>query len=108
MVIQMVENYYFLEQPDKARELGLKLADGLLDASRFYLEFYDYASSSFEGCHRCIVYLSDVFKQYGDKDLSDHLLDSLELLIRVATGDLEPEGDRAAAPDPVDSLEVEE
>ena len=108
MVIQMVENYYFLEQPDKARELGLKLADGLLDASRFYLEFYDYASSSFEGCHRCIVYLSDVFKQYGDKDLSDHLLDSLELLIRVATGDLEPEGDRAAAPDTVDSLEVEE
>ena len=96
MVIQMVENYYFLGATDKARELGLKLADGLLDASRFYLEFYDYAPSSFEGCHRCIVYLADVFKQYGDKDLSDQLLDSLELLLRVATGRVDPEEDVVA------------
>ena len=107
MVIQMVENYYFLGEKDKARELGLKLADGLLDSSRFYLEFYDYASSSFEGCHRCIVYLADVFKEYGDKDLSDRLLDSLELLVRVATGRLEPEQDRAAAPDSVEVTESE-
>ena len=98
MVIQMVENYYYLGERDRARELGLKLADGLLDSSRFYLEFYDYAASSFDGCHRCLVYLADVFKQYGDKELSDKLLDSLELLIRVATGDLDPEID--AAPDP--------
>ena len=93
MVIQMVENYYFLGQADKARELGLKLADGLLDSSRFFLEFYDYASSSFEGCHRCIIYLADVFKQYGDRELSDRLLDSLEILVRAATGGLEPEAD---------------
>ena len=87
--------------------MGLKLADGLLDASRFYLEFYDYASSSFEGCHRCIVYLADVFKEYGDKDLSDRLLDSLELLVRVATGRLEPEQGSAAAPDSVEVTEAE-
>ena len=103
MVVQMVEDYYFLGEKDKARELGLKLADGLLDSSRFYLEFYDYASSSFEGCHRCILYLADVFKQYGDNELSDRLLDSLELLVRVATGRLDPEEDRAAP----DSVAVE-
>ena len=101
MVVQIVEDYYFLGEKDKARELGLKLADGLLDSSRFYLKFYDYAASSFEGCHRCILYLADVFKQYGDNELSDRLLDSLELLVRVATGRLEPEEDRAAAPDSV-------
>ena len=105
MVVQMVENYYFLGEKDKARKLGQKLADGLLDTSRFYLEFYDYASSNFEGCHRCILYLADVFKQYGDNDLSDRLLDSLELLVRVAAGSLDPEEDRAAAPD---TVEVEE
>ena len=104
MVIQMVETYYFLGEKDKARELGLKLADGLLDSSRFYLEFYDYAPSSFEGCHRCIVYLADVFKQYGDKELSEQLLDSLELLLRVATGDFDPETDDVAA----DTTVVEE
>jgi len=96
MVIQMVENYYFLGDKDKARELGLKLADGLLDASRFYLEFYDYAGSSYESVHRCILYLADVFKQYGDKELSDHLLDSLELMLRIATGSLDPEAEVAA------------
>ena len=69
----------------------------LFRSSRFYLEFFDYASSSFEGCHRCIVYLADVFKQYGDKDLSDQLLDSLELLLRVATGRFDSEEEDAVA-----------
>ena len=95
MVIQMVENYYFLGEKDKARELGMDLANDLLDTSRFYLELYEYSSSNFEGCHRCLMYLADVFKQYGDKDLSDSILDSLELLVRVATGALDVEGESA-------------
>jgi tetratricopeptide (TPR) repeat protein len=94
MVVQMVECYYFLGQKDKARDLGLKLADGLLDSSRFFLEYYDYSTSSYEACHRCLVYLSEVFKKYGDKKLSDKILDSLELLLRVATGDVNPEKGR--------------
>ena len=92
MVVQMVENYYYLGEEDKARELGLKLADGLLDSSRFFLEFSSYSTTSFENCHRCLVYLADVFKQYGDKELSDKLLASLDILLRVALGDLEVEG----------------
>jgi hypothetical protein len=99
MVVQMVENYYFLGMRDKARELGQELAEGLLDTSRFYLEFIDYASSDFESCHRCILYLAEVFKKYGDKKLSESLLDSLEMLVRAATGDLEYEEDRPAATD---------
>jgi hypothetical protein len=104
MVIQMVENYYFLGAEDKARELGLKLADGLLATSRFYLEFYEYAGASFESTHRCLIYLADVFKQYGDKELSDKLLDSLEILIRVATGKFDGEEDFPE----VDTTAVEE
>ncbi|MBR4525467.1 MAG: hypothetical protein IKP15_07955, partial [Bacteroidales bacterium] len=99
MVVQMVENYYFLGKRDQARELGQELAEGLLDTSRFYLEFIDYASSDFESCHRCILYLAEVFKKYGDKNLSESLLDSLEMLVRAATGDLEYEEDRPAATD---------
>ena len=96
MVMQMVENYYYLGEKDKARELGLKLADALLDSSRFYLEFIDYASSNFESTHHCLMYLAETFKQYGDKELSDKILDSLDMLIRVATGDLRPEADVTA------------
>ena len=96
MVMQMVENYYYLGEKDKARELGLKLADSLLDSSRFYLEFIDFASSNFESTHHCLMYLAETFKQYGDKELSDKVLDSLDMLIRVATGDLRPEADVTA------------
>ena len=92
MVIQMVENYYYLDADDQARELGLKMSEELLETARFYLEFYEYAGSSFETTHRCIVYLADVFKQYGDQELSDRLLDAYEMLMRVATGRVEPEG----------------
>ena len=92
----MVENYYLLGEKDKARELGLKMADALLDSSRFYLEFIDFASSNFEGTHRCLMYLAETFRTYGDKELSDKVLDSLDMLIRVATGDLKPEADVTA------------
>ena len=92
MVIQMVENYYYLDQADKARDLGVKLAEDLMESSRFFLEFYKYSTSGFEGCHNCLVYLADVFKQYGDKDISDQILNSLDALLRIATGSLDPEG----------------
>jgi hypothetical protein len=97
MVIQMVENYYYLQQREKARKLGSKLADGLLSTARFYLEYYEYSASDFETVHRCLVYLADVFEKYGDKKLSDQVLDSLELLVRTAAGHLEPEGSEAPA-----------
>ena len=70
-----------------------------METSRFYLEFFDYASSNFESCHRCILYLADIFKQYGDKELSDRLLDSLEVLIKAATNQLGVEADLDVQPD---------
>ena len=104
MVIQMVENYYLLGDKDKARELGLKMADALLDSSRFYLEFIDFSSTNFESVHRCLMYLADTFRQYGDKELSDKILDSLDLLIRVATGESISEEEDVPS---VDTMEVE-
>ena len=104
MVIQMVENYYLLGDKDKARELGLKMADALLDSSRFYLEFIDFSSTNFESVHRCLMYLADTFRQYGDKELSDKILDSLDLLIRVATGESIPEEEDVPS---VDTMDVE-
>jgi hypothetical protein len=40
--------------------------------------------------------LAETFKQYGDKEISDKIVNSLDMLIRVATGDLKPEADVAA------------
>jgi hypothetical protein len=106
MVIQLVENYYYLGAKDQARDLGLKLADDLLSSARFFLEFDAYAGSNYESVHRCIIYLADVFKQYGDKELSDQLLTSLEVLLRIATGSLDIEEDLTI--DAADSADLTE
>ncbi|MBR1705228.1 MAG: DUF2723 domain-containing protein [Bacteroidales bacterium] len=87
MVIQMVENYYYLGAADQARDLAVRLSGDLMESARFYLEFYDLAGSEFESCSRCIIYLADVLKQYGDQELSDQLTTSFNTLIKVATGD---------------------
>ena len=87
MVIQMVENFYYLGEPETARELGIKMGDLLLRTARFYLEFYEFSRANFDTAGRCIVYLADIFKQYGDKDLSNQLNQSLDALVKVATGD---------------------
>ncbi|MBQ3765523.1 MAG: DUF2723 domain-containing protein [Bacteroidales bacterium] len=86
MVIQMIENYYYLGEPEKARELGTKMGDQLLHSARFYLEFYEFSSSNFDTVSRLILYLGDVFKKYGDQDISKQLNDSLDALVQVATG----------------------
>ena len=92
MVVQMVENYYFLGAPEKARELGTKMGEQLLKTAAFYLEFYDYSTSNFETASRLIVYLADVFKQNGDTKLANDLNKSLDALISVATKDLKAAG----------------
>ena len=67
------------------------MGDLLLRSARFYLEFYEFSSSNFDTASRLIVYLGDIFKKYGDKDLSKQLNDSLDALVQVATGNRKPE-----------------
>ena len=92
MVIQMVENYYYLDAADKARDLALRMSNQLMTSARFYLEYYDLARSQFETVSRCLVYLADVLKQYGDTELSEQINNSFSTLVKAATGDLKPEG----------------
>ena len=91
MVVQMVEDYFYLDARSKAVELADALADDLLASARFYLEFYEYAGSSFDSVSRCIVYLADVCKQNGENDLANKLNGTLDRLVKAATGDLDPE-----------------
>ena len=91
MVMQMVENYYFLGADQKARELAVRMGEQLLSSARFYTEFFEYAGVEFESCGRCILYLADVLKQYGDKELSDRLTENFNALVKVASGSYLPE-----------------
>ena len=87
-VIQMIEDYYFLSAPEKARELAGRLGDQLIESARFYIEYIDVASGTLQTVSRCIVYLSDVLKQYGDTEMSKDLLDRFDNLVTIATSSL--------------------
>ncbi len=86
MVAQMIENYYYLGADDKARAMATRMGDELLQTCRFFLEWGSLGRSEFETASRVLLYVADVCKQYGDKELGNAMVDSLEALISAATG----------------------
>ena len=86
MVAQMIENYYYLGAPEKARDLATRLGDGLLQTCGFYLQWGSLGRSEFEAGSRVLLYVADVCKQYGDKDLGNAMVDSLEAFLHAASG----------------------
>ena len=86
MITEMVDLYYRLGERDRARELGIALANELIVTARFYLEFYEYAVDDFELCGNYIYYLADTFRVNGDEGLSDKLVDNFQRLVDLMTG----------------------
>ena len=102
MVAQMVENYYYLGDVEKARDLVARFGDQLTETARFYLEWGSLGSREFETASRMLLYVSDVCKQYGDTDLSEAIVANLEALLHAASGGSYRPESRSS-----DSLEVE-
>ena len=101
MVAQLIENYYYLGDAEAARDLAARMADQLLDTSAFFLEWGSLGQSEFESASRILLYIADLCKQYGDKDLSKAMTSTLEALLRAATGEA------FALEDEPDSLEID-
>ena len=86
MVAQMIENYYHLGQPEKARDMAARLADQLLETASFYLEWGNLGNSEFESASRILLYVADLCKDYGDTDLSNAMLSNLKQLLELVSG----------------------
>ena len=86
MVAQIIEDYYYLSEPEKARKLAARMGDELLQTAFFYLEWGSLGQAEFETASRVLLYVADVCKQYGDKELGNAMIDSLEALLKSATG----------------------
>ena len=89
MVMSIIENYYKLGQPDKARALAVPIGSDLLRSAKFYIEFYDWGKDEFELVGQYIYFLADVLKQGGDGDLAKKLTDSLVALVDEASDALD-------------------
>jgi len=86
LIVEMVELYYRLGQPEKARALAEELGEGLLSSAMFYLEYYEYAKQDFELTGNYIYYLADALKNGGDAQMSEQLVKGLSDLLGVANG----------------------
>ena len=86
MVAQMVENYYYLGEAQKASALASRMGEELLKTVGFYLEWGRLGDAEFETASRVLLYIADVCKQYGDTDLGNAMVDALEDILHAATG----------------------
>ena len=86
MVAQIIEDYYYLAEDEKARSLATRMGEELLITAGFYLEWGRLGEAEFEAASRVLLYIADVCKQYGDKDLADAMIDGLEALIHHLAG----------------------
>jgi hypothetical protein len=84
MVAQMIENYYYLGAQDKAHDMAVRMTDALMEAASFYIKWGGLGANEFETAGRVYLYIADVCKQYGDKDLSDTLNASFDALLKSA------------------------
>ncbi|MBQ9462521.1 MAG: DUF2723 domain-containing protein [Bacteroidales bacterium] len=87
MVINMVECYYKLGKVNQAREIGANMAADLLEATRFYLEFFEFGKNEFDLCGSYVYYLADVMKEGGDADMAEKLTDGFSKLVDWAAGE---------------------
>ena len=73
MVIDMVENYYKADAPEKALDLARRFCDQLFVSANFYLNNYDFAKREFDVSYNCISYLADLADFYGDKEFASEV-----------------------------------
>ncbi|MBO4340208.1 MAG: hypothetical protein J5835_02100, partial [Bacteroidales bacterium] len=83
MVAQLIENYYYLGAGDKALDLASRFSSQLLETASFYIKWGSLGMSEFESCARVLLYVSDVCKQYGDKELGEKLEGMLSDMIHA-------------------------
>ena len=94
-VISMIETYYALGEPEKARDLAERYSVELLTSTNFFLGYYGYAKNEFNQCANCLYYLADVLDENGDSDLSEALVRSLATMINAVSGENLPDGEAA-------------
>ena len=85
MVAQLIEDYYYLGANEKAAAMAGRMCDALMETISFYLSWGSLGSAEFETASRVLLYIADLCKQYGDTELGEGYLSSLETLLHAAS-----------------------
>ena len=81
MVAQMIEDYYYLMQPEKAHKLALAFGDQLLATAEFFRDWGALGKQEYEAAMRVLVYVADTCQEHGDTDLAKAIKEEVKILI---------------------------
>ena len=84
MVVRELDLLFKLGNAEKARKLAADYSNELLEAARFYLEFYGYSQDDFELCGNYMYYVVDTLKEHGEKALADSIYNSFADMVGTA------------------------
>ena len=87
VMIEMVEEYLELGQPEKACDIAARMADQLLKSADFFALYYDYASSDFDKCWHFLAYLKELLAFHGQTELSGDIGDRMDAMMKIYTGE---------------------
>jgi tetratricopeptide (TPR) repeat protein len=86
-VMDLIDLYYRAGQKEKARGLADSFEAELLQSSKFFLDFYDYAHQDFEYAYQMVQYMTDIYDNAGENERSEALVSKMEALLKDVVGD---------------------
>jgi len=86
MVIRIIDLYYRIGRPEKAKAIQDVYSEELFETTKFFLEYYDLAQRDFELCSNCLYYLCDTLKINGQKEAADNIMKKFEAMLKEIVG----------------------
>ncbi len=83
MVLDMVSLYYFADAPEKARELGARFSEKIMQSLVFYADNYDLCKSEFETAASYIYSLIETYEEENDLELAAQLDKDLKTALGI-------------------------
>ena len=80
-VTQIISDYYYLGQTEKARDLAIRFYNELVVSIAFFMEYYEFGKEEFETCCSMVYYLSDAVREGGDTELADKIISTVKKLV---------------------------
>ena len=71
--VRMMEDYYIVGKPEKARAIAAELYNELIQSVAFYLDFYSVSKDDFEYACNLVYYMTGKMTKAGDKKLADEI-----------------------------------
>ncbi|MDY4481470.1 MAG: DUF2723 domain-containing protein [Candidatus Cryptobacteroides sp.] len=85
MVMDMINLYYMLDEPEKASDLAVRFLDKMFQSVQFFFEFYDYAEKEFDRAKSIVLMVQDIAKDNADEAVVAYVDRNFDALLEQYT-----------------------